>query len=238
MRLQKFLSQAGVASRRKAEEWIALERISVNGQVVTKPGTVVDAEEDAVAVDGKRVTPQKNVYIVLHKPSGYLCSLSDPFGRPIITDLIRDIPQRIYHVGRLDLNSEGLLILTNDGAFSQLLTHPRHQIDKIYQVKLQSPLSKKMVAQLNRGVKLDDGYKTAPARVEVLPGDGHRAEITIREGKKRQVKRMLRAVNNRVIYLKRVAVGPLRLENLPRGKWRNLTPGEIATLKNAAENEL
>lgn len=238
MRLQKFLSQAGVASRRKAEECIAQRRISVNGQVVTKPGTVVAPEEDTVAVDGKLVTSQKKVYIVLHKPSGYLSSLRDQFGRPIITDLIRDIPHRVYHVGRLDLDSEGLLILTNDGAFSQLLTHPRHQIDKVYQVRLRSPLNKGMVARLRGGVELDDGYKTAPALIKILPGPGHQVEITIREGKKRQVKRMLRAVNNRVTYLKRIAVGPLKLGNLPRGKWRWLTPGEIATLKNAAENEL
>ena len=236
MRLQKYLSQAGVASRREAEKWISQGRISVNDRIVTEQGTVVDPEEDRVEVDGKLVTPENNTYIILHKPSGYLCSLRDDFGRPLVTDLIRDIPQRIYHVGRLDLDSEGLLIMTNDGAFSQLLTHPSHQVEKTYRVKLRHPLDNQRVERLSRGVELDDGIVTAPARIKVLSHDRCRIEIIIREGKKRQVKRMLRAVGNRVTYLKRVAVGPVQLGDLPRGRWRKLTPREIQALKNSAEN--
>lgn len=236
IRLQKYLSRAGVASRRGAEQWISLGRISVNDRIVTEPGTVVDPEKDTVKVDGKVVTPQKNTYIILHKPSGYLCSMADNFGRPLVTDLIRDIPQRIYHVGRLDLDSEGLLVMTNDGSFSQLLTHPGRQVDKTYWVNLRHPLDNQRVEELSQGVELDDGFVTSPARIKIISRDRRRVEIIIREGKKRQVKRMLRAVGNRVIYLKRIAIGPIQLGDLARGKWRKLTPLEIQTLKNTAEN--
>ena len=198
-------------------------------------GTVVEPEKDTVKVDGRVVTPENNIYIILHKPSGYLCSMKDNFGRPLVTDLIRDIPRRIYHVGRLDLDSEGLLIMTNDGFFGQMLTHPGHRVDKTYRVKLRHPLDNQRVEQLIRGVEIDDGVVTAPARVRILSRDRRRIEIIIREGKKRQVKRMLRAVGNRVTYLKRVAIGPVQLGDLPRGKWRELTFREIQDLKNAAE---
>jgi 23S rRNA pseudouridine2605 synthase len=234
IRLQKYLSRAGVASRREAERWISLGRISVNDRIVIEQGTVVDPEEDTVKVDGHVVTLEKNIYIILHKPSGYLCSMKDNFGRPLVTDLIRDIPQRIYHVGRLDLDSEGLLIMTNDGSFGQLLTHPGHQVDKTYRVKLRHPLDNQRVEQLIRGVEIDDGVVTAPARLRILSRDRRRIEIIIQEGKKRQVKRMLRAVGNRVTSLKRIAIGPVQLGDLPRGRWRRLTSLEIQTLKNAA----
>jgi len=236
IRLQKYLSRAGVASRREAERWISLGRISVNDRIVTEQGTGVDPEEDTVRVDGRVVVPENNIYILLHKPSGYLCSMKDNFGRPLVTDLIRDIPQRIYHVGRLDLDSEGVLIMTNDGSFGQMLTHPGHQVDKTYQVKLLHPLDNQSVEKLSLGVEIDDGVVTAPAQVRVLSRDRRRVEIIIREGKKRQVKRMLRAVGNRVTYLKRVAIGPVQLGDLPRGKWRKLTSREIQDLKNAAKN--
>jgi len=236
IRLQKYLSQAGVASRREAEKWIAQGRISVNNRIVIEQGTGVNPEKDKVEVDGRLVTPQKNTYIILHKPSGYLCSMKDDFGRPLVTDLIGDIPQRIYHVGRLDLDSEGLLIMTNDGSFGQLLTHPGHQVDKSYRVNLRYPLDNQRVEKLSQGVELDDGFLTSPARIRIISRDRRRVEIIIREGKKRQVKRMLRSVGNRVTYLKRVAVGPVQLGDLPRGKWRELTPGEIQALKKAAKN--
>ena len=236
IRLQKYLSRAGVASRREAEQWISLGRISVNDRIVTEQGMVVDPEEDMVEVDGRVVTPQKNIYIILHKPSGYLCSMKDNFGRPLVVDLIRDIPQRIYHVGRLDLDSEGLLIMTNDGSFGQMLTHPGHQVDKTYRVKFRHPLDNQKVKQLSQGVEIDDGVVTAPARIRILSRDRRRIEIIIREGKKRQVKRMLRAVGNRVTSLKRVAIGPVQLGDLPRGKWRKLTSREIQALKSEAKN--
>ena len=236
IRLQKYLSQAGVASRREAEKWIAQGRISVNNRIVIEQGTGVNPEKDKVEADGRLVTPQKNTYIILHKPSGYLCSMKDDFGRPLVTDLIGDIPQRIYHVGRLDLDSEGLLIMTNDGSFGQLLTHPGHQVDKSYWVNLRYPLDNQSVEKLSQGVELDDGFLTSPARIRIISRDRRQVEIIIREGKKRQVKRMLRSVGNRVTYLKRVAVGPVQLGDLPRGKWRELTPGEIQALKKAAKN--
>jgi len=235
IRLQKYLSRAGVTSRREAEKWISLGRISVNDRIVTEQGSVVDPAEDTVKVDGRLVTPQKNIYIILHKPSGYLCSMKDNFGRPLVTDLIDDIPQRIYHVGRLDLDSEGLLIMTNDGAFSQLLAHPGHRVNKSYLVKLRHPLDNQGLKKLRQGVELDDGFITSPASIRILSRDRCRVEVIIREGKKRQVKRMMRSVGNRVTYLKRVAVGPVQLGTLPRGKWRKLTPREIQSLKNTAE---
>lgn len=230
MRLQKFLSRAGVASRRKGEELIASGRVRVDGRTVTEPGTAVDPEIDTVEVDGREVKAEEKAYILLHKPAGYLCALEDRFGRPLVTDLLRDIPQRLYHVGRLDLDSEGLLLLTNDGDFAQRLTHPRHRVEKTYRVRLRAPLSGAAAEKLRRGLELEDGFRTAPARVKLLSADRREAEIVIREGKKRQVKRMLKAVGNRVTYLKRTAIGPLSLGDLEKGKWRRLTAEEVALI--------
>ena len=237
IRLQKYLSQAGVASRRKAEELIARGLVRVDGRVVTTPGVTVDPETASVEVNGLPVQSEKKIYILLHKPAGYLCALKDRFGRPLVTDLVRDIPQRTYHVGRLDLDSEGLLFLTNDGDFAQRLTHPRHQVEKTYRLKLRGPLDNREAEMLINGLRLDDGFQTAPARVKILARDRRRIEISIREGKKRQVKRMLKAVGNEVIYLKRVAIGPLKLGRLKKGKWRGLKPGEISILKSAARKD-
>lgn len=231
MRLHKFLSRAGVASLRKAEEMISRGRVRVNGRVVTAPGTAIDPEKDRVEADGRTVRAEKKVYLLLHKPAGYLCSLKDRFGRSLVTGLIRNIPERVYHVGRLDLDSEGMLLLTNDGEFALKLTHPRHEIEKTYQIRLRDPLSGGAAGKIRRGVILEDGFRTAPARVRILSADRRQAEITIREGKKRQVKRMLEAVGNRVIYLKRTAIGSLRLGDLEKGKWRKLTPEEVALIR-------
>jgi len=237
IRLQKYLSRAGVASRRKAEELIAGGLVRVDGRIVTTPGVTVAPETTSVEVNGLPVQSEKKIYLLLNKPAGYLCALKDRFGRPLVTDLIRDISQRVYHVGRLDLDSEGLLLLTNDGDFAQRLTHPRHQIDKTYLINLRGPLDNRAAEMLRKGPRLDDGFQTAPARVKILNRDRTRIEVSIREGKKRQVKRMLKAVGNKVIYLKRVAIGTVALGDLPRGKWRKLTTREIETLKNMAENE-
>ena len=230
MRLQKFLSQAGVASRRKAEKLIAAGRVRVNGRPVTEMGAEVDPDRDRVEADGRTISAEEKVYIILHKPAGYLCALSDRFHRPLITDLVRRIPQRVYPAGRLDLDSEGLLVLTNDGEFALRLTHPRHEIEKTYYLRLRGELNGPASARLEEGVVLGDGFRTGPARVRVLSPDKKEVEITIAEGKKRQVKRMLKAVGNRVTYLKRTAVGPLRLGDLERGKWRELTGEEIALI--------
>lgn len=235
IRLQKYLSQAGVASRREAERLMLRGRISVNGRVVTEPGTLVDPEDDRVEVDGRKVIPQEKFYLMLHKPSGYLCALKDRFGRPLVTDLIKDVPARLYHAGRLDLDSEGLLIMTNDGDFSQCVTHPSHRVEKIYLVKLKTPLDNRQKTALSSGVRLDDGLMTGTAGVRIVSRDRRWVEITIREGKKRQVRRMLKAVENEVMYLKRIAIGPVKLGPLERGKWRWLKPREISTLKAAGK---
>ena len=232
MRLHKFLSRAGVASLRKAEEMIAAGRVRVNGKVVAGPGAAVDPVRDRVEADGREVRLEEQVYLLLNKPAGYLCALEDRFGRPLVTDLLRDIPQRFYHVGRLDLDSEGMLLLTNDGDFALKLTHPRHEIEKTYLVRLKFPLSGAAAEKLRRGLDLEDGFRTGPARVKILSDDRREAEIVIREGKKRQVKRMLKAVGNRVTYLKRTAIGPLRLGGLEKGKWRRLTAEEVGLFKD------
>ncbi len=228
MRLQKFLSRAGVASRRKAEEMIAAGRVRINGRTVNRPGTVVDPAGDTVEVDGRKVTAEEKVYILLHKPAGWICSLEDRFGRPPVTGLVAGVEERVYPAGRLDLDSEGLLVLTNDGDFALRLTHPRHRVEKTYRVRLRGPLSGEAAEKLRRGVELEDGFRTGPARVKILSPDRREAEIVIREGKKRQVKRMLKAVGSRVTYLQRTAIGPLRLGDLEKGKWRKLTAEEVA----------
>lgn len=228
MRLHKYLSRAGTTSRRKAEELIAAGRVRVNGRAVTRPGTTVDPDRDVVEVDGRLVRPEEKVYILLHKPAGFLCSLEDRFRRPLVTGLLPEIIERIYPVGRLDLDSEGLLLLTNDGDFALKLTHPRHGIEKTYEIRLRDPLSPAGEAKLRQGVTLEDGFRAGAAGVRIIAPDRREAEVTIREGKKRQVKRMLEAVGNRVTYLKRTAVGPLRLGDLEKGEWRRLTPEEVA----------
>ncbi len=228
MRLHKYLSRAGTTSRRKAEDLIAAGRVRVNKLAVTRPGTIIDPDGDTVEVDGRPVQPEAKVYILLHKPAGYLCSLEDRFRRPLVTGLLPEIAERVYPVGRLDLDSEGLLLLTNDGDFALKLTHPRHRIEKTYEIRLRDPLSPNGEEKLRSGVTLEDGFRAGPAGVRILAPDRRAAEVTIREGKKRQVKRMLEAVGNRVVYLKRTAVGPLSLGDLGKGKWRRLTAEEVA----------
>ncbi len=231
IRLQKYLSQAGVASRREAEKLIAKGLVKVNGRTVTEMGCKVEEGKDTVAVRGERISPETKKYILRHKPAGYICSLKDGYRRPLVTELIKGVPERLYPVGRLDLDSEGLLILSNDGDFCQKLTHPRYRVEKTYRVRLRYPLTSTGAGRLEMGVVMENGYRTAPARVRVVARDRKTVEVTIREGKKRQVKRMLLAVNNRVDYLKRVAVGPIKLGDLGRGRWRKLKPAEVAALK-------
>lgn len=236
MRLQKFLSQAGIASRRKAEEMIAQGRVRVNGRVVSEPGTVIDLAKDRVEVGGREVKVEAKIHILLNKPAGYLCALEDRFRRPLVTDLVQNIPERIYHVGRLDLDSEGMLLLTNDGDFALKLTHPRYGIAKTYQIRLRDPLSGEAAEKLRRGLTLENGFRTSPGQVKILSGDRREVELTIWEGKKRQVKRMLQAVGNRVTYLKRTAIGPLQLGDLEKGKWRKLTMAEVTLLSGRQMN--
>ena len=230
MRLVKFLAHAGVASRRAAERLIADGRVTVGGEVVTNPATDVDASS-AVAVDGQPVAPEPREVHALNKPAGVVSTARDTHGRPTVVDLVRS-PRRLYPVGRLDAESTGLILLTNDGELADLLTHPRYGVEKVYRARvLPGRLSPRALKALREGVQLDDG-KTAPARVRQLaPGA---LEIALREGRKRQVRRMCEAVGHRVVELERVAFGPLGLRGLAIGKSRLLKTAEVERLRRAA----
>lgn len=231
MRLQKFLASCGVASRRKAEELIAQGKVSVNGQVVTEMGTQVE-EKDVVLVEGRRVTPEEaKHYILYYKPVGEVTTVSDPRGRPTVLDHFRDYPVRLFPVGRLDFDSEGLLILTNDGELTQKLTHPSHEVEKQYIARVSNVLEDEALYKLRSGVMID-GRKTAPAKVSILRRDPFSTDIliTIHEGRNRQIRRMVEAVGHQVVRLKRVQYGSLNLGDLKRGEWRALTPDEVERL--------
>jgi 23S rRNA pseudouridine2605 synthase len=230
VRLVKFLAHAGVASRRAAERLIADRRVTVGGEVVTNPATDVDASS-AVAVDGQPVAPEPREVHALNKPAGVVSTARDTHGRPTVVELVRS-PRRLYPVGRLDADSTGLILLTNDGELADLLTHPRYGVEKVYRARvLPGRLSPSALKALREGVQLDDG-KTAPARVrQVAPGV---LEIALREGRKRQVRRMCEAVGHRVVELERVAFGPLGLRGLERGRSRRLKEPEVERLRRAA----
>jgi 23S rRNA pseudouridine2605 synthase len=230
VRLAKFLAHAGVASRRAAERLIADGRVSVGGAVETNPATDVDVTS-RVAVDDELVAPEPHEVHVLNKPAGVVSTAHDTHGRPTVVDLVRS-PRRLYPVGRLDADSTGLILLTNDGELADLLTHPRYGVDKVYRAKVQpGRLSPRSLEALREGVVLDDG-RTAPAKARQV-GQGV-VEITLREGRKRQVRRMCEAVGHRVVELERVAFGPLGLRGLDRGKSRRLNGAEVERLRRAA----
>lgn len=231
-RLQKILSQAGVASRREAERMITDGRVAVNGKAVTELGAKADPSRDTVTLDGKAVSvAAKRVYVVLNKPVGYVTTMKDPEGRPIVTDLLKGLGVRVYPVGRLDYNTEGLLLLTNDGAWANRLAHPRHEVDKEYLVRVKGTVSREQITRLEQGVGLEDG-KTAPARVAVTKQSDNNTwiSITIHEGRYRQVRRMCEAVSLSVVRLRRVRYGALTLGELKIGDYRHLTQGEVAAL--------
>lgn len=231
-RLQKILSRAGVASRREAERMITEGRVAVNGRTVTELGAKAEPSRDAVTVDGKPVSvAEKRVYILLNKPVGYVTTMRDPEGRPIVTDLLKGLGVRVYPVGRLDYNTEGLLLLTNDGAWANRLAHPRHEVDKEYLVRVKGTVSREQIFRLEQGVELEDG-KTAPARVSVTRQSDNNTwiSITIHEGRYRQVRRMCEAVSLSVVRLRRVRYGALALGKLKIGEYRHLTQGEVAAL--------
>lgn len=231
-RLQKFLAEAGVASRRKCEEIILQGRVEVNGIKVTEMGAKVTAA-DAVRVDGKDVkAEEKKVYILLNKPVGYITTAKDQFSRKTVLDLVKDIPERIYPVGRLDYDTSGLLLLTNDGDLAYKLTHPSREADKVYHAKIKGVLDEQQIHAIKTGIKIDD-YVTSPAKVRTIERTANDsvAEITIHEGKNRQVRRMLEAVGHVVLKLKRISIGSLKLEALEEGSWRYLTPEEVKGLK-------
>jgi len=237
-RLQKIISAAGVASRRAAEELIASGRVRVNGQVVTELGSKADASKDHIKVDGKLINPkQPMTYIMLNKPAGYVTTMSDPEGRPTVQDLMKGVKVRVYPVGRLDYNTEGMLIMTNDGDFAHVVTHPKHELPKTYLAKIKGVLDDKAIESLETGVYLDDG-KTAPAKVKKVRKEEANSwvEITIHEGRKRQVRRMFDRVGRSVIKLKRTKTGNLMLGDLPEGSFRHLTHEEVQGLKELAQN--
>ena len=232
MRLQKYIAACGVASRRAAEKLIADGKVTVNGVLVTVPGTSV-AEGDAVAVDGKPITPEeRKVYVLLNKPKGYVTTAADTHDRPIVTELV-NIPERVFPVGRLDMNTEGLLILTNDGEFANHLMHPRYECEKTYYARLARPIDENAEEALRNGVTLEDGYRTQPA--VVLKKEDGIYTVKIKEGKKRQIRKMFEAVGGKVVYLRRTAIGFLRDPHLAKGQWRYLTEQEVEQLLSQNE---
>jgi 23S rRNA pseudouridine2605 synthase len=231
MRLAKFLAHAGVASRRAAEGIVAEGRVTVDGELVTDPARDVD-ETRAVALDGRRVEPEPREVHALNKPAGVVSTARDTHGRPTVVQLVRS-PRRLYPVGRLDADTTGLILLTNDGELADRLTHPRYGVKKVYRARIQpARLSPRSLEALRTGVELEDG-RTAPAGVR-QPSPGV-LELTIREGRKRQVRRMVEAVGHRVVELERVAFGPLGLRGLEPGKSRRLTKAEVERLRRLSE---
>lgn len=236
-RLQKVLAKAGVASRRQSEVLITEGKVKVNGQKVVELGTKVDPEKDIILVNNRPISLQeKKVYYVLNKPAGYISSVKDPEGRNTVLDLCADIKERIYPVGRLDYDTEGLLILTNDGELTHVLTHPSKKVHKVYQARVQGVPNVNKLLELSNGVTLEDGV-TAPARVDLLVVNKGKAllELEIHEGKNRQVRRMCEAVGHPVLYLKRVQVGSVKLGNLALGEYRSLSGNELRGLKNLVQ---
>ena len=234
MRLQKYMAMCGGAASRKCEELIASGRVSVNGQIVTEMGTQVE-EGDVVLLDGQAITPEEEKrYILYHKPAGEVTTVSDEKGRETVMDRFRDFPVRLYPVGRLDYDSEGLLLLTNDGELAQRLTHPSCEVDKVYLARVTGNPGNEAIERLRRGVYMEgDERRTYPAGVRVVRDTALYSDIlvTIHEGRNRQVRRMFDAVGHKVLLLRRVRFGPLELGDLRRGQWRELTDAELEQLR-------
>ncbi len=237
-RLQKVIAHAGVASRRKAEELIINGKVQVNGEVVTELGMKVDPDKSLISVDGKVIAIEdEKVTILLNKPSKVITSMEDPQGRTTVIDFI-DVKQRVYPVGRLDYETEGLLLLTNDGELANRLMHPSYEIDKIYEVIVRGILSEDVLDRLRKGIQLDDGM-TSPANVKWVEKKNRQTKvhITIHEGRNRQIRRMFEVVNFPVIQLKRIQYGFLTLKGTPKGKFRKLTKNEVCKLKQLIKLE-
>ena len=237
-RIQKVLSDQGICSRRAAERMIAEGRVKVNGRPVSL-GDKMDPDFDKVSIDGKNqriVRKRKYIYIMLHKPRGYITTASDERGRKTVMDLVADVGRRVYPVGRLDKDSEGLLLLTDDGAFANLLTHPSGGVGKLYRVTVRPRATEEQIVRMSSGVVLDDGVKTAPAVIHVAADEPGRTvlEMTLFEGRNREIRRMCEAVGLEVIRLKRSAEGPVKLGMLPPGAWRELKRSEVTALRKAA----
>jgi 23S rRNA pseudouridine2605 synthase len=239
-RLQKLIAAAGLASRRHAEEMIEAGEVTVNGEVVRELGTKADPARDHIKVRGRLINPllekQEKTYVLLNKPRGYLSALADEQERrPLVSDLVPQSLGRLHPVGRLDFNTEGLLILTNDGELTNYVTSARNHVEKVYEVKVKGVPPEEQVARLRRGIRLDDGVKTAPA--EIVKTDETKTnawyEVKLRQGRNQQIRRMFDSIGHSVIKLRRVRIGPITAEGILIGQWRHLTPVEVKRLKVA-----
>jgi len=231
-RLQKFLSRAGIASRRTAEEIILAGRVAVNGRVVTAMGVKVDPDRDMVQVDGSTIKVTAGARtVMLHKPYGYVCTTRDPEGRRVVTELLGKMPGRLYPVGRLDYDATGLLLLTNDGELAHRLTHPSYSVPRTYRVTVAGEVNKETVRRLSAGVDLDGRFVYPEVQVNKREAGKTVLEITVHEGRYHLIKRLMEQAGHPVVKLKRIAFGPLRLEGLPRGTFREVTGREMAALK-------
>ena len=231
-----MISAAGVASRRHAEELIAAGRVTVNGEVIKELGTKADPEKDHIKVNGKLINPQlktrEKVYVLLNKPKGYLSSVSDPEDRPLVTELLPPSLGKLHPVGRLDFNTEGLLLLTNDGDFTNYVTAARNRVEKVYEVKVKGVPTESGIERLRRGITLEDGTRTAPAKIVKLHETQTNAwyEVLLHQGRNQQVRRMFELIGHSVLKLRRTRIGFLRDEDLKPGHWRFLSPGEVGRM--------
>ncbi len=236
-RLQKVLAKAGFASRRGSEQLILDGKVTINGTVVRELGTKVDPTKDEIIVEGKHIRTEKPLYLLFNKPKGVITSISDPGGRKVIGDYIKDVKERVFPVGRLDYDTEGLLLLTNDGDFAFQMTHPSHQVSKTYHVTVEGVVHNEILDKLAKGVKLEDGI-TKPAEVEYVDVDPERKRtifsITIKEGRNRQIRRMCEKVHLHIILLRRVKFGFLTLEGIARGTYRKMSEAEIRDMRKIA----
>jgi 23S rRNA pseudouridine2605 synthase len=238
-RLQKILSQAGIASRRASEQLMLDGRVTVNGRAVRELGTKADPASDDIRVDGRRIKiAEHHRYLLLNKPRGYVTTRSDPQRRPTVIDLLRGVREYVYPVGRLDYESEGLLLLTNDGDLAAKLTHPSHGVARVYEARVLGVPDGRDIERLSRGIVID-GRRTQPAEITLLPHKRHAdhatLQLTIREGRNRQVRNMCEAIGHPVTHLTRVAIGPIRDPVLKPGRWRELTAEEVKRLRGAAD---
>lgn len=236
MRINKYIASCGIASRRKAEEIILQERVKVNGNIVKDLSFKIDEENDLVEIDNEKINMKKeNIYIVLNKPEGYITTVKDQFDRPSVIDLLTDIKERIYPIGRLDYETSGLLILTNDGDLTYKLTHPKHEVSKVYIARVKGIPTYEEITNFENGLYIED-YKTSPAKIKILEKNEEKnysiCQIQIHEGRNRQVRKMCKAINHPVQRLKRVAMGKITLKGTEVGKYRHLTNEEIKYLKD------
>lgn len=241
-RLQKLIAAAGIASRRHAEELITAGKVTVNGEVVKELGTKADPDKDHIKVNGKLINPRlqsrAKVYVLLNKPKGYLSSVSDPEERPLVTELLPPSLGRLHPVGRLDFNTEGLLLLTNDGEFTNFVTAARNRVEKVYEVKVKGVPTEQAIQRLRRGVTLDDGTRTAPAKITKLNETQTNAwyEVLLHQGRNQQIRRMFDAIGHSVLKLRRTRIGFLHDENLKPAHWRLLSPAEVKRLTKPRVN--